>query len=257
MTNIIDESRTHFRFRRTPEVDARLREARLFIREPPHSEEWTAQRDYRAQPYVSIYSGRQIPNIGSFSSCRTDGFGHDIKIGRYCSIAAGVTVLGPEHPTDWAVTGDMAYLNNERTATARRDIGAIVDPPCHFDAARTMPVIGNDVWIGQDARLRRGVAIGNGAIIGACALVTKDVPPYAIVGGVPAKLIRYRFNERMIARFQRVGWWNYFEPDFRGFGYDDPARFLDTFEDTVARGWVKPWRLEKPLLFDLVAHQST
>jgi virginiamycin A acetyltransferase len=250
---IFEEDRAHFRFRRTPDIDERLRNVRLFIKEPASGEGWVAQRHYRVQSYVSIHSGRHIPNIGSFTSCRTDGIHYEMTIGRYCSIAAGVTILGPEHPTNWAAVSDMAYIHNEGVVWARRDAGVPVDPPCRFDARRTMPTIGNDVWIGQDVRLKRGVSIGDGAIVGACALVTKDVPPYAIVGGVPAKLIRYRFDERLIERFQKVRWWNCFEPDFRNFGYDDPERFLDTFEDAIERGKIRPWGCGAPLLYDLIA----
>jgi virginiamycin A acetyltransferase len=253
MSHIIEESQSWFRFNRTTEIDERLRNVRLFIKEPASGEGWVAQRHYRVQSYVSLYSGRHIPNIGSFSYSHTGNLDQGMKIGRYCSIAAGVTVLGPEHPTNWAATSDMAYLHNEAVTMARRDAGVSTEPPCRFDARRTMPAIGNDVWIGQDARLKRGIAIGNGAIIGACALVTKDVPPYAIVGGVPAKVIRYRFDERLIERFQACRWWNYFEPDFRNFGYDDPERFLDTFEDAVARGKIRPWGSDGPLLYDLIA----
>jgi hypothetical protein len=116
-----------------------------------------------------------------------------------------------------------------------------------------MPTIGNDVWIGQCAQLKRGIRIGNGAIIGACSLVTKDVPPYAIMGGVPARLIRYRFDEWLIERFRTLRWWDYFEPDFKNFGYNDPERFLGTFEDAVAAGRITAWLPGGPTLYDLIA----
>ena len=68
--------------------------------------------------------------------------------------------------------------------------------------------IGNDVWIGSHVLIRGGVKVGNGAIIGAGAVVVKDVPPYAIVGGVPAKVIRYRFSDEVIAKLQELKWWD-------------------------------------------------
>ena len=69
-------------------------------------------------------------------------------------------------------------------------------------------VIGNDVWIGKRAIIKAGVKIGDGAVVGAGAVVTKDVPPYAIVAGVPAKIIKYRFDEDTIAQLLKTKWWN-------------------------------------------------
>ncbi|MDD4817794.1 MAG: CatB-related O-acetyltransferase [Victivallaceae bacterium] len=70
-------------------------------------------------------------------------------------------------------------------------------------------VVGNDVWIGFEALILAGVTIGDGAIIGARAVVTKNVPPYTIVGGVPAKVIRKRFDDATIAVLQKLEWWNW------------------------------------------------
>ncbi len=70
-------------------------------------------------------------------------------------------------------------------------------------------VVGNDVWIGYDATIMPGVTIGNGAIIGAKAVVTKDVPPYAVVGGNPAKILKTRFDEKMVAELQTIAWWDW------------------------------------------------
>lgn len=70
-------------------------------------------------------------------------------------------------------------------------------------------VVGNDVWIGYEAVILSGVKIGDGAIIGARALVTKDVPPYSVVGGVPAKIIKQRFSAEVIEKLQKIKWWNF------------------------------------------------
>ena len=71
-----------------------------------------------------------------------------------------------------------------------------------------MTFIGHDVWIGHGVTIKQGVRIGNGAVIGSNTMVTKDVPPFAIVGGVPAKVIRYRFSKEVIDRLEEIQWWN-------------------------------------------------
>ena len=75
--------------------------------------------------------------------------------------------------------------------------------------------IGNDVWIGCNATILRGVKVGDGAVIGANSLVNRDVPPYAIVGGVPARIIRYRFDERVVEQLLRIRWWDWSDEKIR------------------------------------------
>ena len=79
-------------------------------------------------------------------------------------------------------------------------------PSCKGDI-----IVGNDVWIGAKATIMSGVKIGDGAIVGATATVTKDVPPYAIVAGNPAKIIKYRFNEKQIESLLKIAWWDWTE----------------------------------------------
>ncbi len=131
--------------------------------------------------------------IGEYTYGKPDVLAHDkntrLKIGRFCSIARDVTIqLGGEHHTNWVTTypfGDFfSQINRkENYAKSKGDV-----------------TIGNDVWIGHGAMILSGVTIGSGAVVAANAVVTKDVAPYAIVGGNPAKVIRYRFNENEIER---------------------------------------------------------
>lgn len=120
----------------------------------------------------------------------------DIVIGKYCSIASGVTMDdGVQHHTEWVTTSPLKYhfFGDERFgAFSKGDI-----------------VIGNDVWIGDDAMIMSGVHVGDGAVIGARAVVTKDVFPYSIVGGVPAKFIRYRFPWPVINKLMELKWWDW------------------------------------------------
>lgn len=123
----------------------------------------------------------------------------NVRIGRFCSIAYQVTLGVGNHPTHLLSTHPFATKSSydREHTTPFKTVGDWRRPT----------VIGHDVWIGQNAVVVQGVTIGTGAIIGACALVTKDVPPYAIVGGVPAKVIRYRFDDATIEALLASEWW--------------------------------------------------
>ena len=109
------------------------------------------------------------------------------------SVAYGVRIGLPEHPVNMVSTSPKIYRNIKL-----KDIKDVYFPP----------IIGNDVWIGANAIILQGVTIGDGAIIAAGAVVTKDVPPYAIVGGVPAKVIKYRFSDDVILKLLEIKWWD-------------------------------------------------
>ncbi len=119
-------------------------------------------------------------------------------IGNYCSIAHAITfVMGRNHDYNAVSTAAFGEI-------FAKDIPKSVHKRC---VNHNQLVIGNDVWLGRGCTIMSGVHIGNGAIVAAGAVVTKDVPPYAIVGGNPAKLIRYRFDNDTIARLQKLKWW--------------------------------------------------
>ncbi len=150
--------------------------------------------------------------------------GTTLTIGQFCSIAAGVKVfLGGEHRTDWVTTFPFPALWRDKA-------GHIAGHP----ASRGDVVIGNDVWLGADSVVMSGITIGDGAVIGARAVVTRDVPPYGIVAGNPARLVRYRFDPQTIARLQAVRWWNWsderIERHLPAMLSTDIAHFLDLAE---------------------------
>ncbi len=121
-----------------------------------------------------------------------------LKIGKFCSISAEVTILlVGEHRTDWITTYPFNVLLKEFNYLSGHP------------ATKGDVIIGNDVWIGTRATILSGLKIGDGAVIGAGSVVTKDVPPYAIVAGNPAKIIRMRFDPETIHDLLQIKWWNW------------------------------------------------
>src|SRR3546814_801459 len=98
----------------------------------------------------------------------------------------------------------------------------------------TKITVGNDVWIGEGVFIRRGVIIGDGAIVAARSVVTRDVPPYAIVGGVPAKVIRYRFEPAIVDELLKLEWWKYGLTAVSGADFTDIASCIDTIAKNIA-----------------------
>jgi len=128
---------------------------------------------------------------------------HDtLTIGKYCSIACGAKFIF--NAANHAMRSLSTYPFPIFTAEWERPVARITEA---WDNKGDITV-GNDVWIGYEAVILAGVAIGDGAIIGARAVVTRDVPPYAIVGGIPAKIIRRRFSEAIIAELLALRWWD-------------------------------------------------
>lgn len=150
---------------------------------------------------AKIYSGTSFynSNIGRYSYVGYDCEVYNCDIGSFCSIANGFIAGGAKHPIDWVSTSPVFYNVNGGTGyhLGNNEIKLV---------KRT--IIGHDVWIGSRVIVMQGVKIGNGAIIGAGSVVTKDVPPYAIVAGCPAKVIRYRFDDNIINKLEALKWWN-------------------------------------------------
>lgn len=124
-------------------------------------------------------------------------------IGKFCSIACGAKFLfNSANHTLKSLSSYTFPLFFEEWGLDKKNVASAWDNKGDI-------IIGNDVWIGYEAVIMAGVHIGDGAVIAARAVVTKDVPPYTIVGGTPARKIRMRFEEETIARLQQIQWWNW------------------------------------------------
>lgn len=158
-----------------------------------------------------IYSRTSIfqSEIGFATYVSSNCLFNKTKIGRYCSIASNVKIIAGNHPTSRYVSTHPIFYNNKVLSGLSIKSTNVFDEYSYADKSeRFFCVIGNDVWIGEDVKIINGVTIGDGAIIATGAVVSKDVPPYAIVGGVPAKVIKYRFSEEEIKYLLKLSWWN-------------------------------------------------
>jgi acetyltransferase-like isoleucine patch superfamily enzyme len=164
-------------------------------------------------------------SIGAFSYVVQGSFVEGCDIGRFCSIASGVRVMGKNHPLDRVSTSTWSY-GKLVSDIVKADFNVEINQNRRFPASpRTS--IGHDVWIGESVVIKRGVNIGNGAIVGANSVVTKDVPPYAVVAGNPAKLIRFRFVDDIITKLMDLNWWDMEVTSFADVPMDDVSLFIN------------------------------
>ena len=159
--------------------------------------------------YNNIENGSMIIDceIGRGTYIRNGCLFKKTKIGRYCSVAPGVKVVYGEHPPSEYVAIHPSFYKNRSIA------GLSFGHESGFQEYKETKSgyyceIGNDVWIGTDVKLMAGIAVGNGSIIAAGSIVTKDVPDYAIVAGVPGRIIKYRFSKDEIAKLNESHWWD-------------------------------------------------
>ncbi|MBH0057940.1 CatB-related O-acetyltransferase [Pseudoalteromonas sp. SWXJZ94C] len=145
-------------------------------------------------------------------------------IGKFCSISWGVTIGAGEHDYNKLTTHDFLYNRNCDLNNGQES----------YDRFEKKLSIGNDVWIGANSTIIRGVVISNGAIIGANSVVTKDVPAYAIVAGCPAKLVKFRFPKDIILRLEKLNWWDLppeiIKNKFESFASNDIESAIDSLE---------------------------
>lgn len=160
----------------------------------------------------NVQFGCREIRIGAQSYLRSGCELHNVsEIGRFCSIGNGV-VLGQDkagHPLDWVTTHPIAHEVESR----------------RYDARVRATTLGHDVWIGREAMVFEGVSIGIGAVVAARSVVTRDVPPYAIVAGVPARVVRFRFPEPLREQLLDSRWWTAPPAALHSLPLDQPERF--------------------------------
>jgi chloramphenicol O-acetyltransferase type B len=172
-----------------------------------------------------IESGSQVINskFDKHSFCGYDCQINNSDIGSFCSIADNVIIGPSSHPYNW-VGGSPVFYSGRDSIKAKFS---------KFDREKpNRTVIGNDVWIGINAIIKSGVKIGHGSIIGMGSVVTKDVEPYAIVGGCPAKIIKKRFDDKIIKGLLESNWWDLDEFDLKKIAIHvkNPILFLENYK---------------------------
>lgn len=180
---------------------------------------------------VSVYSGSNLADstVGRFTYIAGGSNLNLVKVGSFCSIGSQIICGSGEHPTDFVSTHPVFFSNLNQCGISFTNKNL-------FEERKEIK-IGNDVWIGSRVFIRDGVTIGNGAIIGAGSVVVKDVPDYAIVGGVPAKIIRFRFTESMIQKLQSIKWWNLSDENLKKaqplIAQKDIQLFINWYDDNL------------------------
>jgi acetyltransferase-like isoleucine patch superfamily enzyme len=202
---------------------------------------------------ANVHQGQyEIDLIGAFSYIGggNTSFRHVGLIGRFCAIARNIQAGHIEHPTRFLsphpilqgtpgstlfapdfVARNMPMIEKSRRVAREEQEG-------RFGKI----IVGNDVWIGEGAFIRRGVEIGDGAIIGARSVVMRDVPPYAIVAGAPARVIRYRFEPEIIAELLQLQWWRYGVSALEGADFTDIDLALWRIGENISSGRAIPYQ---------------
>lgn len=168
-----------------------------------------------------IESGSTIVNstMSRHSFCGYDCSILNCNIGAFCSIASRVSIGGVRHPIEFVSTSPvfLSHKDSVKEKFAGHD---------YLPAVRT--IVGNDVWIGEGVLIKAGVTIGDGSVVGMGAVVTKDVAPYSIVGGNPARLIRLRFEQEIVDALLRMKWWELPDSELQRLGpaFNDPRAML-------------------------------
>jgi acetyltransferase-like isoleucine patch superfamily enzyme len=176
--------------------------------------------------YNAIFNNVSITysEIGDHTFIQKDSSINRSKIGKFCSIAQGATIGLGQHPTDYVSTHPAFY------SITQPIVKTFSEKDTFEPFKRT--ILGHDVWIGHNTLIMDGVEVGTGAVIAAGSVVTKNIEAYEIVGGVPAKTIRFRFNDKIRERLLLTEWWNLTDDLLanKHYLFSDPEKFLNSFD---------------------------
>ena len=221
------------------EIHSFLIQSGIDSNRPPNSYSLPLNSKFEAPCSIKSLTSEMSLQLGAYSYA-VSGYYFGVEIGRYCSIGEGVQIGRHSHPLDFGSTSPLFYTEKKHVLGKAIKHDA-ADKSFSFKPTRPPTIfkptkIGNDVYIGHDAFIMPGVNIGDGAIVGARSVVTKDVPSYSIVAGVPAKIIRPRFTQTIIDELQRTQWWKFSLLQLRGVQPDDPMSFVEISESLLRRG---------------------
>lgn len=195
----------------------------------------------KIEPYTGFLSGNNICTMGAFSYSWSP-LPKNMKIGRYCSIARGVSFLGARHPMERISTSSFTY---DKNFSIFRNLIELENSEFQIKGIKSNPkfslIVGSDVWIGANVTFKNGLTIGTGSVIAANSVVVKDVPPYSVVGGNPAKIIKSRFSDKEINILLQSHWWNYKFSDFSGLDLENVEFFCEKLNDKIEKKLIKPY----------------
>lgn len=214
----------------------------------------------RIEGPCAFYGGPYGPNAwtgdGGLCTMGAASYAHSplpegMVVGRYCSIGKGLRFLDFVHPTEW-LSSSVAFFRPDGVRSASC-LSAIIDRsgplvsagfrrlPFDPRAGRPYPVIEHDVWLGENVTLAMGIRIGTGAVIASGTIVTRDVPPYAVVAGVPGEVRKYRFDQALINELLESGWWRYHFAELAALDVTRPRQLSDRLRAREATGQLQPW----------------
>lgn len=184
------------------------------------------------EPYCGFHAGNVFCQMG-FMSYTNSPLPLDLRVGRYCSLAGGLDFPHYAHPIHAISTSIFTHdPQTDLVVRALRDFPSRKGPLTFVANPQKPPVdIAHDVWVGQGVTMMAGVTVGSGSVIAAHSVVTKDVPPYAIVGGNPARLLKWRFPKAEIENLLELRWWDYRFTEFKHLRLDRVSAFVEAFRD--------------------------